>query len=296
MSQVQSNHAPAVSATSPSRPPTVWLNGDLVAADAAQISPFDHGLLTGDGVFETLKTYGGKPFEMERHYLRMQHAAKRFGIAVPSLEELGSAVDQVLKANDKSDADARLRITVTSGVAPLGSEQGDSGPTAVIAVGGLPQHPEVGDAITVEFCRNDVGALTGLKTTSYGDNVIALAQAHKAGVNEAIFPNTKGNLCEGTGSNVFVVYDGQLITPPLSCGGLAGVTRAVVLELCEKSNISVKEIDTPITQLGEAEEVFLTSTLREVMPLASIDGRQLPESKPIGEQVRALFNEFTGKQ
>lgn len=295
MSQAQSNHAPAASATVASPPPTVWLNGELQPADAAQISPFDHGLLTGDGVFETLKTYGGKPFEMERHYLRMLHAAKQFGIAVPTLDDLRIAIDNVLEANEKSSVDARLRITVTSGVAPLGSEQGDSGPTAVIAVGGLPPHPQIGDAITVSFCRNDVGALTGLKTTSYGDNVIALSQAHKAGVNEAIFPNTKGNLCEGTGSNIFVVYEDQLITPPLSCGCLPGVTRAVVLELCEKANISVKEIDTPISQLADAEEAFLTSTLREVMPLSSIDGRQLPKARPIGEQVRALFNEFTSR-
>ena len=288
MSQVQSNPAQAASSVA-SPPATVWLNGELLSADTAHISPFDHGLLTGDGVFETLKTYRGKPFEMERHYARMMHAAKAFGIGVPSIDELRVAIDQVLEANGRAEGDSRVRITVTSGVAPLGSEQGDSGPTAVIAVGGLPPHPEEGDVITVPFCRNDVGALTGMKTTSYGDNVIALSMAHKAGANEAILPNTKGNLCEGTGSNVFVVYGGQVITPPLSCGCLPGVTRAVVLELCEEVGISVKEIDTPIQQLLSAEEVFLSSTLREIMTVRSIDGKEIACPGPITDKVRAAF-------
>lgn len=273
---------------------TVWLNGELKPANLAQISPFDHGLLVGDGVFETLKSYRGRPFELERHHARMEGGAGLLGLETPSVETLRDAIDAVLAANDFADSDARVRVTVTGGIAPLGSEQGDSGPTTLVAVSGLPPHPSEGRAITVPYCRNERGALTGYKTTSYGENVVALAEAKRAGAHEAIFPNTQGNLCEGTGSNIFVVYDGRLITPPLSAGCLAGVTRAVVIELCEKIGIEVAEIDTPIQQLPEAEEAFLTGTLREVMPLSKIDGTELACPGPISERIREAFRELVG--
>ena len=121
---------------------------------------------------------------------------------------------------------ARLRITITGGVAPLGSEKGRSKENVIIASNIAPVQPDFSDVITVSFPRNEYGALSGLKTTSYGENVIALAQAHSMGAKEAIFGNVSGNLCEGTGSNIFVSYQGKLITPPLSSGCLAGVTRS----------------------------------------------------------------------
>ncbi|MFT5469898.1 MAG: branched-chain amino acid aminotransferase [Verrucomicrobiales bacterium] len=267
----------------------VWLNGAIKSADSARISPFDHGLLTGDGVFETLKSYRGRPFELERHHARMRRGGELLGLEVPSLDELKTAIGEVLSANKIEKADCRIRITVTGGVAPLGSDKGDSGPTTLIAISGLPAHPAEGQAITVPYCRNELGALAGFKTTSYGENVVALAAAKKADAHEAIFPNTKGNLCEGTGSNIFVVYGGQLITPPLSSGCLAGVTRAVVIEICEKAGISVAEIDTPIQQLLEADEIFLTGTLREVMPVSRVDEIDFACPGPISERIRAAF-------
>ncbi|MEM1295287.1 MAG: aminotransferase class IV [Verrucomicrobiota bacterium] len=277
------------SANTPPQPSRIWINGELVAREDAAVSPFDHGFLTGDGVFETMKTYGGEPFEYERHYARLANAAKMFGLTMPTSDGLLESIKTVLLANGEENADVRLRVTLTGGDAPLGSEKGEDVETLVIASGALPSHPDMGAVVTVPYTRNESGVLAGLKTTSYGENVIALKFAKEKGANEAIFPNTKGHLCEGTGSNIFVVLDGQLITPPLSAGCLAGVTRAVILELCEAEGIAVKEIDLPIEQLAKADEAFLSSTLREVLPITAVDGKDLPCPGPISLEVRHAF-------
>ena len=171
---------------------------------------------------------------------------------------------------------ARLRITITGGVAPLGSEKGRSEENVIIASNIAPVQPDFSDVITVSFPRNEHGALSGLKTTSYGENVIALAQAHSVGAKEAIFGNVSGNLCEGTGSNIFVSHQGKLITPPLSSGCLAGVTRSLVIEICERFRIPVSEENLKIDSLENVEFAFLTSTLREVQPIETINGIKLP--------------------
>ncbi len=270
----------------------IWMNGEFLPVDSAGVSPFDHGLLTGDGVFETLISYRGKSFAFSRHYERLKHSAQRFGLAVPDKEILWKSADELLAANKLEHG--RVRITITGGTAPLGSEKGDEGELAIIAAGPLPQHGDAGHVVRVEWPRNENGATAGLKTTSYGENVIALAHAKKKGGTEAIFGNTAGNLCEGTGSNIFIVRDGQLITPPLSSGCLAGVTRAIVLGLCEKFSIECKEIDTPVSELGKVDEAFLTSTLREVQPIGSVDGNPLPVAPgTVTSKLQAGFHKLT---
>ncbi|HEX6419248.1 MAG TPA: aminotransferase class IV, partial [Acidimicrobiales bacterium] len=167
---------------------------------------------------------------------------------------------------------ARLRITLTAGVTPLGSGRGGGEPTLVVAAGPLTPWEADTTAVSVPWPRNDRSPVAGVKTTSYAENVVALAEARKVGATEAILPNTRGNLCEGTGSNVFVVLGGQLVTPPLMAGCLAGVTRALVLELLPDAD----EDDLPFAALAEADEVLLTSTTRDVQPLRQLDGRALP--------------------
>lgn len=253
----------------------VWINTELVDETSAVISPFDHGLLTGDGVFETLRVYGGKPFAWRRHLERLAQSGEGMGLSVPEHSVLRNAADEVLTANSLQDA--RLRITITGGRAPLGSDRGDAEPTVIIAASALPPiAPEI-DVVTVPWPRNERSAIAGLKTISYGENVRALAYAHERDAGEAIFANTVGNLCEGTGTNVFLVTetDGTVITPPLSSGCLPGVTRALAIEACIDLGLECREIDVPVGVLASAHEAFLTSTVREIQPISSVDGEEL---------------------
>jgi branched-chain amino acid aminotransferase len=267
----------------------VWVNGTLVDGDAPAVSAFDHGLLTGDGVFETIKTYAGKPFALTRHYARLQHSGRGLGLPIPDRTVVGEAIDAVVAANGVTEG--RVRVTVTGGPAPLGSERGPTGPTVIVAAAPQPEWPPTTAVVVVPWPRNERSPLAGLKTTSYGDNVVALAYAKERGAGEAIFGNLAGNLCEGTGSNVFLVVDGELVTPPLSSGCLAGVTRAVLLEVAD-----VVERDVPLAQLTEAQEAFITSTTRELQPISSVDGRELPTAPgPITAAAAEAFSALVAR-
>ena len=246
----------------------VWLNGQVLDESAARISPFDHGITVGDGVFETLKLVGTTPFAMRRHLLRLERSATALGIECPPAPVIHEAAAAVIDANGMNGG--RLRITLTGGPGPLGSNRGAEGTTLLLAVADTASYPPSTDVCTVEWPRNERGALTGLKTTSYAENVMALARATALGASEAIFANTVGNLCEGTGSNIFVAVGGRLITPPLAAGPLAGITRELVLEITE----AIEE-DLPMHALHEVDEAFLTSSTRDVQAIRAIDGIEL---------------------
>ena len=263
---------------------TVWINGTLVPDDEARISVFDHGLVTGDGVFETVKVARGAPFALSRHLARLGRSAAGLGLAEPDLEQIRAGVLAVIEASGQPEL-ARMRITVTGGIAPLGSERGGSPLTAIVALGEMHAPAPWVDVTTVPWPRNEHGALSGLKTTSYGENVRALAYATSHDGSEAIFANTAGNLCEGTGTNVFVVSDGRLLTPPLSAGCLAGVTRALVIEWS-----GAAEQDLPLAALAEADEAFLTGTTRDVQPIRTVDGQVLAAAPgPVTRKVSEVF-------
>jgi branched-chain amino acid aminotransferase len=251
----------------------IWLDGALRNADSAQVSVFDHGLTVGDGVFETVKAERGTAFALTRHVERLTRSARGLGLADPDPDEVRRACAAVLEANPLPLA--RMRITNTGGVSPLGSDRGAFGPTLVVAVAEEVRRPDTTAVITVPWVRNERSAVAGLKTTSYAENVVALAAAHRAGASEALFANTVGRLCEGTGSNVFVVLDGELHTPPLTSGCLAGITRALVVEWA-----GAKETDLPFEALEQAEEIFLTSTLRDVQAVHRVDGRATVAAVP----------------
>lgn len=243
---------------------TIWLDGSLIGADAARISPFDHGLTVGDGVFETLKVVGGVPFAMTRHLRRLERSATGLGLPAPDPSVVREAAAAVLAANGLTHA--RLRITLTGGHGPLGSDRTDAGTTLLLAVSPITPRPPVTDVCTVEWVRNERSAVAGLKTTSYAENVVGFAAAAARGATEALFANTVGHLCEGTGSNVFVGIGGRLVTPPLSAGPLAGITRELVLEVTD----AVEE-ELPMSALFEADEAFLTSSLRDVQAIRAVD-------------------------
>ncbi|UGY94952.1 aminotransferase class IV [Streptomyces gobiensis] len=263
----------------------IWLDGQLRDPDSARVSVLDHGLTVGDGVFETLKATDGKSFALTRHLDRLASSARGLGLPEPDRAEVRRACAAVLEANPMPLG--RLRITYTGGLSPLGSDRGETGPTLVVAVGETARRPDTTAVITVPWVRNERGALTGLKTTSYAENVVALARARQQAASEALFGNTVGQLCEGTGSNVFVVLDGELHTPPLASGCLAGITRALVREWT-----GATETDLPLDALDRAEEVFLTSTLRDVQAVRRIDGRELPGAPgPVTTKAMRIFDE-----
>jgi branched-chain amino acid aminotransferase len=200
----------------------------------------------------------------------------------------------VLDANGLRDG--RLRITVTGGESPLGSERGDAPPTVIVAASALAPAAARADVVTVPWARNEHGAVAGLKTISYAENVRALAYAREHGAIEAVFPNTRGDLCEATGSNVFLVFQGVLHTPPGDAGCLLGVTRALVLELATELGIPVEEAALPLDALHRCDEAFLSSTTREVQAIARVDGHELASvGGPVTTRLADAFTELVAR-
>jgi branched-chain amino acid aminotransferase len=262
-----------------------WINGKMMpdpTAPAVRVT--DHGLTVGDGVFEAIKVVDGLPFALTRHLQRLARSAR--GLGLPEVDEavVRRGVAEVLAGQDLPLG--RIRITYTGGPAPLGSGRGDAPPTLIVVADTMREWPATTAVATVPWPRNERGALAGLKTTSYGENVVALAAAHERGASEAIFANLAGNLCEGTGTNVFYVVDGELRTPTLASGCLAGVTRALVLKW-----YGGNEVDEPIEAVDRASEVFLVSTTRDVQGVSSWDGRELPAPGPVTAKVLDLWRQ-----
>jgi branched-chain amino acid aminotransferase len=264
-------------------PMKVWLNDRLVDESEAAVSVTDHGFTVGDGVFETMKALDGRAFALTRHLDRLTRSARGLGLADPDQDLVRRACEDVLAANPV-DGPARLRVTYTGGDSPLGSDRGQAGPTLVAAVGASTRRPGPTAIVTVPWTRNENAPTTGLKTTSYADNVVMLAHAARRGASEAVFANTAGRLCEGTGSNVFVAVGGRLLTPPLSAGCLAGITRQLVIEWC-----GAEEADLPFDVLAEADEVFVTSSLRDVQAVHRVDDRELPAPGPLTAAAAEVF-------
>lgn len=263
-----------------------YVNGALVDGDDAQVSVLDHGLVVGDGVFETLLLHDGRAFALERHLERLGRSATGLGLDPPDRKELRSAVADVVAASGLRRG--RIRLTVTSGIGPLGSGRTAGRQTVVVAVAPESESHDSSAVAVVPWRRNERGALSGLKSTSYGENVRALAWANERGADEAIFANTIDALCEGTGSNVFIVRGGELLTPPLASGCLAGITRDLVIE-----THGATEVDLPLATFDPAtlEEAFLTSSIRGVQPISAIDGVKLASSPgPVTEKAAATYD------
>ncbi|MGO9558727.1 MAG: aminotransferase class IV [Acidimicrobiales bacterium] len=249
---------------------SVYVNGKFVDEADAVVSVFDHGLLTGDGVFESVAIRAGRPFALERHLERLERSACLLGLAIPPLDQLRVAVHGVVEAGGY--ATGKIRITLTGGPGPLGSARGGAGPTVIVAAEQLSGDVGVAKVVVAPWPKSELSPTAGAKTISYAENVVALAYAASKGANEALFVNLAGQLCEGTGSNIFVEVGGRLVTPELDSGCLAGVTRGLILE-----NTDATEAVVDRAALEAASEAFLSSTTRGVQPLASIDDRTLPE-------------------
>jgi branched-chain amino acid aminotransferase len=268
----------------------IWVGtrdgGALAHEDRATVSVLDHAFTVGDGVFETLRVTSAGPFALTRHLRRLHTSASLMGMPVPNDDVIRDAVRQVLDANQSGLGTlGRLRITYTGGVGPLGSNRGSSVPTLVVAAAPAVPWPVTTSIITVPWTRNEHSPLAGVKSTSYAENVIALQFAHGSGASEAIFGNTSGVLCEGTGTNVFVVVDGRVLTPSLASGCLPGITRELVLEW-----LGAEEAELPLGVLTNADEVFLTSSTRNIHPVVRCGDRIWPSAGPISVAMAADFD------
>ena len=276
----------------------VWVNGRLVDADDATVSVFDHGLTVGDGVFETAKVVGGVPVRADPAPRPAGGSAA--GLGLPAPDDGAGARRGRRGARRQRRAPRRAAAAAHHGTpaapSPLGSDRGDAGTDAGRRAGADDRRGPI-DRRRSSSCR---GAATsaapsaGVKTTSYAENVVALAHAKAAAASEAVFANTAGKLCEGTGSNVFVVLDGELVTPPLASGCLAGVTRGAGARVGRRGRG-----DLPIGALAEADEVFLTSSTRDVQAVhgrgrAGAAGRS-DKPGPVTAELREMFAARSGR-
>ena len=272
----------------------IWADGRLHAPADPIVTGVDHGLTVGDGVFETCAVYSGQAFALTRHLRRLARSAAGLGLPVPDEALVRDAVDEVLAA--AGDA-GRLRITFTGGPGPLGSHRDapqDQRPMLVVLAGPAPR-AEVSRAVRVPWVRNERSAVAGLKTTSYAENVVALAFAHRRGADEAVLANTVGELCEGTGSNVVVERGGELLTPALSAGCLAGVTRELLLEWGPQAGIPAREAEPgelPYEVLDDvlagAAHLTLTGSIRNVSPVVSLDEQDVAPGE-LSRAAAAMF-------
>lgn len=270
---------------------TCWVDGRMVG-DTPSVLATDHGLTVGDGVFETCKVVDGQVFALTRHLRRLARSAAGLGLAVPDADLLRSGISTVLAAAHLPFG--RLRITMTGGPGPLGSDRADVAPTYVVLASAVPRPtPSVAVAV-VPWVRNERSAVVGLKTTSYAENVVALAYARARGAGEALLANTRDELCEGTGSNVLLALDGHLVTPPLSSGALAGITRELLLEWAQREGLAIEERAVGLGELARASEVALTSSTRDVQPVHAVDGRQLPAPGPLVAAAADVFARWAG--
>lgn len=246
-----------------------WINDGLVPIADAQVSVLDHGFTVADGVFETLLVSDGQVFALDRHLARLAKSASGLGLASPDLELISKGISMVLGENQKVDF-GRVRVTLTSGSGPLGSDRISGDPTLVISLAEQSAWPASTAILLVPWTRNENSPLAGLKTTSYAENVYALAAAKRHGFSEAIFCDTSGRLCEGTGSNIFFIKNEQIITPSEASGLLRGVTRDLVIELAQESGYEVVERDVDPLELWSAEELFITSSTRDIHPISEL--------------------------
>jgi branched-chain amino acid aminotransferase len=276
----------------------IYLNGQLVEREKAVVSVFDHGLLYGDGVFEGIRAYNGRVFKLHEHIDRLFNSARAILMEIPwSKKSLEDAVLATLRANNLRDA--YIRLVVTRGEGDLGLDPRHcKKPTIFIITDKIALYPkefyEKGlSVVTSSIKRNIPEALNpSIKSLNYLNNVMAKTEASRSNVPEAIMLNREGYVAECTGDNIFVVKENILLTPPTWVGCLEGITRNIVMDIAKnKLKLLVKEdLFTPY-HVYVGDEVFLTGTAAEVVPVTEVDGRPIGEGKP-GKTTLKLIKEF----
>lgn len=248
-----------------------WFNGAFLDGPLA-VSPADRGLTHGLGVFETLLALEGQPVALDLHLARMRDGAERLGLEFGRLSEaeILAGMSGLLERAGLSAGRARIRLALSAGAGDLRRLEAGSDPLLWMTAAACPPPPESVTLVTADFPRNERSPLSGIKCASYAENLVALDQARRAEADEVLFYNTRGELCEAATANVFLVRDGEVLTPPLSSGCLPGTMRARVM-----ARIAVEEQRLTAADVAAADEVFVTSATRGVVPVVRVDGRVL---------------------
>jgi branched-chain amino acid aminotransferase len=277
----------------------VWINGKLFDKADAKISVYDHGLLYGDGVFEGIRVYHGKVFRLKEHMERLYDSARSIALEIPlGREELAKAVEETVKVNERRDG--YIRLIVTRGTGTLGLDPRKCDPHVIIIVDGISLYPEElyengMEIITAATIRSHPAALSPrVKSLNYLNNILAKIEAIRGGCLEALMLNHKGEVAECTGDNVFLLKHGELRTPPIDAGILEGVTRNAVIGLARKAGMTVKEMVLTRHDIFTADELFLTGTAAEIIPVVKCDGRPIGAGKPgpMFKRLREMFKEL----
>lgn len=276
--------------------PLIWIDGHRVDASRAGISPLDRGFTLADGLFETMRAYSGTIFRLDAHLRRLASGAAVLGLPIP--DDVPRTVAAAASAvRNLGWPDAAIRLTVSRGAGPRGlAPAAGTQPTVVLTVHALPpREPLSARSVRVSTAsarRNEFAATAGVKTLACVESVIAVARAHTVGDDDAIFLDTAGHVSEATASNVFVIAGSTLCTPPRECGVLLGITRAAVLELAAAIGLAAREDVVAPRDLAGADEAFLTSSIREIAPIARVDGEPMPNGAP-GPVTRRLAEAFS---
>lgn len=264
----------------------IYMNDGLVDREDAKVSVFDHGLLYGDGIFEGIRLYDGCVFKLEAHLERLEFSAKAIMLNLPwSREELTEAICETCRANGLRDGYIRLVVTRGEGSLGLSIKNCDS-PRLIIIADSIQLYPEEFyenglKIITVPTRRCNPSALPpAVKSLNYLNNILAKIEAQHLGYHEAIMLNDQGYVAECTGDNIFVIHKGKLITPAASAGALKGITRDTALEIADKLNIPWEEANLTRYDIWVADELFLTGTAAEIIPIVEVDARPIGTGKP----------------
>ncbi len=261
----------------------VYLNGELIPVEQAKISALDYGFLYGYGLFETMRSYNGRVFYLDRHLDRLGGSMETLGIKTEGLA-LKDAVMQTLEANGLSDARVRLAVSVGEGAMTADPASCEKPTVLVTAVPYTPLPESTYEkgyrAIYSNIRRNSRSPVSGLKSANYLESLLAKQEARKAGVDEAIFLNDRDLIAEASMSNIFMFRDGAIKTPGKESGLLPGITREVVLEIASQSGIPASEGSITTGELSNAREAFLTNSVMEIMPLVEVDGKAIGASRP----------------
>lgn len=275
----------------------IYLNGKYVPKEQAVVSVFDHGLLYGDGIFEGIRAYHNRVFKMEEHIDRLYESAKSIMLNIGmSKDEMTEMVLETLRKNDLREG--YIRLLVTRGVGDLGLDPNKCPKASVICIAAdIQLYPaelyQKGLKINTVATRRNISEAVNprIKSLNYMNNILAKIEAVQMGCAEALMLNNDGYVAEATGDNVFLVKNGTLLTPPSSVGALEGVTRNTVMELARKKGLEVKEALLTRHDVYNADECFLTGSAAEVIPVVSVDGRQINDGTP-GETTKMLNADF----